>query len=451
MSSLWSWEELCTALSLEVVAGPDINGIDFDSRTIGPDELFLALPGDPGPRFNVAQRSNRDGHDFVESAVSNGAIGALVSQTIEARIPTLRVPDTIDALWELARFRRDQFENPVVAVTGSSGKTTLKSFLQQALPAFATQGSYNNYIGAPLSMAVTPKSASATVIEIGTNHIGEIEPLAKVASPDVAVVLNVLPVHIGNFNSIDELRTEKLSIAKGLRSGGTFVVHESLIQHVDKEHDTKLLSFGSSESADVRVSTREGTTCQIAFNDQQMTLAIPGGGEHRAETLAATAAVLLALNFDINRLKYIDEELPRGRGNVIEIGSIRLIDDSYNANPLSVRAAIASLNQQQGRKIAVIGQMNELGDESPEFHRGLAEIANKTDMVYCVGEECKPLHDALTTAKRYFDVADTDLETELLAQVTYGDTVLVKGSHSIFWEVNFVDKLAETIRNRFDC
>lgn len=449
MSPLWSWRELCVALGLQIESGPDISGIDFDSRTIGPNELFLALPGDPGPRFNVLQRTDRDGHDFVHSAQANGAVGALVHREIDSQIGLLKVPNTIDALWQIARYRRDQFQAPVIAVTGSSGKTTLKSFLTQALNAFATTGSYNNYIGAPLSMALTPKEATSAVIEIGTNHTGEIAPLAKVVGPDVAVVLNVLPVHIGNFRSIDELRTEKLSIAEGLKPDSTFVVHESLLDFVVPRRGMSLLSFGTTSRAAVRVTSIDGRICEISFKDQSTVVEIPGGGLHRAETVAAAGAVLVALGESLERLSAITDELPLGRGNIISIDPVTVIDDSYNANPLSVRAALENLLQQDGRKIAVIGQMNELGEDSERYHQQLAPVANLVDAVYCIGNETLPLHEALIVPKRFFETADSELEADLVNFMQEGDTVLVKGSHSVFWEVDFVNRLENALRSKY--
>ena len=449
MLPLWSWRELCAALDLRIDSGPDIAGIDFDSRTIGPNELFLALLGDPGPRFNVAQRTNRDGHDFVASAQANGAVAALVHRDVDCSIPTLKVPDTIEALWELARYRRDQLRSPVAAVTGSSGKTTLKSFLSQALGAFATTSSYNNYIGAPLSMALTPRSATAAVVEIGTNHEGEIAPLSEVINPDIAVVLNVLPVHIGNFKSIDELRAEKLSIVSGLKPGSTLIVHESLRDYVVRTRGMQVLTFGTTPVADVQVDSADEVNCDIKCDGQSISLAIPGGGMHRAETLAATAAVAVALDMSLDRLNRIASELPPGRGNVVSIGSVSLIDESYNANPSSVRAALEHLLQHEGRTIAVIGQMNELGDQSDRYHELLADVASKPDVVYCVGEQTRPLHEALSDHSRFFPFADSLLETDLVDCIQEGDTVLVKGSHSVFWEVNFVRRLEIALRAKY--
>ena len=178
-STLWSWSELCEALELDQSDGPEIQGVSIDSRTIEKDELFVALSGKARPEFNVLEDSGRDGHDYIAAAVRQGAGGVLVHRTHASTIPTLRCDDTLTGLWDLAHYRRNQIDGKVIAVTGSSGKTTLKSFLSQALECATSEGSLNNHIGVPLSIVRTPKRASQAVFEIGTNHPGEIAPLIE--------------------------------------------------------------------------------------------------------------------------------------------------------------------------------------------------------------------------------------------------------------------------------
>ena len=202
---LWRWPALCEALGVPSVEGPDVGGISIDSRTTQPGDLFIALTGDPGPRFNASQRSDRDGHDFIKAALAAGAVGVLAHDGGEHGCPALQVEDTLDGLWDLGRAARARLTCPVVAITGSSGKTTSKTFLAAALDAFATAGSLNNHLGVPLSLARTPVDAGSAVFEIGTNHPGEIGPLSELVSPTVSVLLNVHRAHTENFPSRDAL------------------------------------------------------------------------------------------------------------------------------------------------------------------------------------------------------------------------------------------------------
>ena len=446
---LWTWSELCEALKLPLTDGPDFLGISFDSRQVQPGDLFVALPGDPGPRFNVSHRTNRDGHDFVEDALERGAVGALVHKSIQENCPVLKVEDTIDGLWNLARYRRNQLNCPIVAVTGSSGKTTLKSFLSQALPAFSTEGSYNNYIGLPLSIAVTPRDAEAAVYEIGTNHEGEIAPLSQLAQPNVAVVLNVLPVHIGYFPNIDALTVEKFSIYQGLTRSGTLVCSIDLSESEFVPKDIDIKTFGFDSSATLRVRHTSGHCYVFSRNGDKVEVEVPGGGKHRAETLAATASVLDVLDVSLTNLRQVTGTLPKGRGNTLIVNGVRVIDESYNANPTSMQAALQGLLDVPvaGRRIAVLAQMNELGDKAVEYHTDLAILASQSDIVLCVGDLMRHLYENLGPAstKRFFESVNEDLMKCLTGVVSAGDAVMIKGSHSFFWEAQFVDQFISKI------
>jgi len=208
---------LRSAVGLDPVAGPDVAGISIDSRTLRPGDLFVALRGDPGPRFFASHRSDRDGHDFVADAIEAGAVGVLVDREVDAGVSALHVEDTLDGLWQVAAARRGKFPGKVVALTGSSGKTTLKNFLADALGAFASEGSQNNHIGVPLSLARTSVSDMPAVYELGTNHPGEIGPLSQLVTPDVAVVLNVSPAHIEYFKDTDA--DDKADVREVILSG----------------------------------------------------------------------------------------------------------------------------------------------------------------------------------------------------------------------------------------
>ena len=450
--TLWHWGDLCRALRIEQTLGPNVSGVQFDSRRVQPGDLFVALPGNPGPRFNVAERSARDGHEYVIDAIQNGAVGALIHKDVESTKPMLRVENTIDGLWDLARFRRAQLQCPVVAVTGSSGKTTLKSFLTQALKATSTKESFNNYIGLPLSVAVTPINADAAVYEIGTNHEGEIAPLSEVARPDIAVVLNVLPVHIGNFPSLEALTREKFSICHGLNSSSGFVCNIDLATHKLRPKVARTVTFGFGNEPDVQIAALDKDYFCFSCAGESINVKVPGGGRHRAETLGATGAVLHCLGRPLTELLRITADLPTGRGNTHEVNGVLVIDESYNSNPTSTREALLSLANRpvDGKKIAVLSQMNELGNSAVEYHTALAPYANEVDVVICVGALMESLYNKLDdrVESRFYETVCDELMQDLLRLATVHDVVLVKGSHSFFWENDFVNRFVRTLRDK---
>ncbi len=439
---LWRWSELCEALGLSAEAGPDITGISIDSRTIESGDLFIALTGDPGPRFNPSQRSDRDGHDFVAMALERGAAGVLTHDPIHRNAPELKVADTLDGLWALGRAGRDRLDCPVVAVTGSSGKTTSKTFLAAALDAFATTGSLNNHLGVPLSLARTPRASSAAVFEVGTNHPGEIGPLSELVKPTVSVLLNVQQAHIENFPDWDALRREKLSIINGLKHEGDFIV-EDLVPLDDLPESLRLTTFGESSSADVQLLGVSGTQARYQLGEATLLAEVPGGGVHRARSLAAVLAVLQVLDRDISAGLTLPQTLvPEGRGNRIAAGDITIIDDSYNANPDSMRAALTSLRTESGRTIALLGEMHELGDVSEAAHAGLADACAGLEHVFCVGQAMAPLVRNLGEQASAFSEAGPELLEALKTTLVPGDVLLVKGSNGVFWSKRFVAEIA---------
>ncbi|MDD9963805.1 MAG: UDP-N-acetylmuramoyl-tripeptide--D-alanyl-D-alanine ligase [Gammaproteobacteria bacterium] len=444
---LWRWPELCRALDLPEQDGPDITGLCIDSRRIQPGELFIALTGDPGPRFHASSRSERDGHDYVAHAFERGAAGALVHREVAATGPLLRVDDSLDGLWALARARRQALGGQVVAVTGSSGKTTVKTLLGAALGAFTTAGSLNNHLGVPLSLASAPAGAECAVFEVGTNHPGEIETLARLVSPTVALVLNVHPAHREFFADLDAIRTEKLSIFKGLRDKGVLILGQSLGKG-GLPGDLSTLVFGDGEGADCRLLHSEGDRAIYKVGGQRIEAHVPGGGPHRALSVAAVLCVLKALGRDLSAATDLPDSLiPGGRGSERRCGGVVLVDDSYNANPASMRAALLYLRNDRGRTIAVLGEMLELGAESEAYHRGLAEACRAVDRVVAVGEGMRVLYEELAESQRWVwrETADDALLEELVGGIRAGDRVLVKGSNRVFWARQFADRLGSAL------
>ncbi len=447
--ALWDWTELCHALRCPPRRGPDVDGIQFDTRKLQSGELFIALPGDPGPRFHAATLSSRDGHDFLEAASNADAAGAVVNRPDATSLPTLRVStSTIDAFWRIALHRRRQIRGPVIAITGSSGKTTMTSFVSTVLGLETPAGSFNNYIGVPYRLANTPRGQRAVVVEIGMNHPGEIAPLARLAAPDIAVVLNVLPVHAENFDSIDGIRAEKFSIGEGLSTDGVLV-------HSASEAPTntrRTVTFGKTD-ADVSLVALEGDLAEIDILGTRRRLKVPGGGEHRAMTVAATAAVIQAADLDLARLDALElVEVPAGRGQIARVAGIDIIDESYNANPTSTAAALTTVSAMptSGRRIAVLGEMLELGVQSARFHAELGPLCDDLDGVVGVGEGIRDLLDALPASKVWgYHPDSSDVLDGLVDKLEANDLVLVKGSNRVFWIHNFVPRLKEALMTKF--
>ncbi len=451
MKPLWHWYELCEALGVTPVDGPDVTGISIDSRRTRPGDLFIALTGDPGARFNPSHRSDRDGHDYIDAALAAGAVGVVAHDGRPRPAPQLQVRDTLDALWALGAAARRRLTCPVVAVTGSSGKTTAKALLAAALRAFASEGSLNNHLGVPWSLALTPRDVTAAVYEIGTNHPGEIAPLARLARPDVAVVLNVYPAHREYFDDMAALTREKLSIQDGLGAGGRLVLEENLPD--EQVAATVTVSrFGRRSGCRVRLVGLEGREARFEIGSGTLTAHVPGGGEHRAMTLAAVLCVLDVLGRDPRDAATLGDELiVPGRGRELEAAGVILIDDSYNANPESMRAALVELARHPGRRrFALLGEMLELGDEGPAFHRRLAEPASAVDGVFCVGEGTRPLFEALPAGRgiRWAPQADDALAAAIVSVLERGDVLLIKGSNRVFWARSYVATLIQRLSQK---
>jgi UDP-N-acetylmuramoyl-tripeptide--D-alanyl-D-alanine ligase len=259
----------------------------------------------------------------------------------------------------------------------------------------------NNFWGVPLTMARTPASTEVAVFELGTNHPGEIAPLAELVQPNVALVLNVLPAHLAFFSDMAALTAEKLSIAKGLVPGGTLVMPDTL---TPPDSSANCVFFGQSANADVQLAAFDECSHEAKIRVDGRTFAahVPGGGEHRALTVTGVAACLHAASLDVGLVENLDEGLvPAGRGQTRVVAGIELVDDSYNANPVSMQAALISLAHAGGkRRFAIIGEMLELGEASDDYHRALAATCAGLDGVFCVGAGTRVLLEALPVSRR---------------------------------------------------
>ncbi len=413
-----------------------------DSRLAREGDLFVALPGDPGPRFTATSVSEVDGHNYVANAAANGAVGAIVHREVEIDTPCLHVDNTYDALWRFGAAARRRIDAPTVAITGSSGKTTAKTYFLQATRGYGSPGSFNNHIGVPLTLINARLSAPFYAFEIGTNHPGEIAPLAELAAADAAVLLNVQSAHIENFANQAALQDEKVSIFSALS---------------DKDHavweETLALSFGHA------FGTRQGSACRLLDLEgdrgvyelfgRQLSAKVPDGARHSAMTVAAVLLTLELLSFDLEGALSLDQAaLPAGRGNTIEAGEIRIIDQSYNANPDSMAAALdAFTSTPAARHIVVLGEMLELGGLSEAAHQRVIEsLGARFEHVFLIGEGFEK--SAMQADLFWRESADAQLVDTLLNTLQPGDAIMFKGSNRVFWQKNFVEELVERIRDR---
>lgn len=436
---LWRGSALATLFKQNDFS-TDITGISIDTRTLQPGDLFIALS------------DIRDGHDFVKQAVEAGAAAVMVHRDVEVEVPQLRVQDTLDGLWQLGRGARKRFKGKVVALTGSSGKTTLRHWFEHILagigPCHASVGSLNNHWGVPLSLARMPQHAEFAILEVGTNHPGEITPLSHLVAPHVSILLNVLPAHIGNFSGIDALTKEKLSIADGLNDGGKFVVPFHL---KDQTPWSDCLTFGA-DGANVTTETwaaNSGTQLKVSLNDQDYDGFLPFHGSERVESASALVAALAALDVDLSRAlpRLSDLPLPAGRGNLHLIKGVVIVDDSYNANPGSMGMSLRSFSRQQAkRKFAFLGEMLELGDDAGRYHQEMADEASGIDQVFSFGDGFST--SSFVSPREHFAAVEDFPIEHFAAGLQEGDAILIKGSNKVFWLKDFVGRLiSETERH----
>jgi UDP-N-acetylmuramoyl-tripeptide--D-alanyl-D-alanine ligase len=427
---------------------PDqVSGISIDSRTLAKGEAFFAIQGE-----------NRDGHEFVDGALKAGAGLAVVARSQRgnfAEAPLLVVPDVLDALRNLAQAARARLHAKVIAVTGSIGKTGTKEALRLALSAdgetHASVASYNNHWGVPLSLARCPESVNYAVFEIGMNHAGEITPLTKLVLPHVAIVTGIEPVHLEYFGSLEKIADAKAEIFAGVEPGGAAVLNRDNPQFARLAAAAKaagverIVSFGEDNKADASLSRlslqSDSSTVEATILGQPVTYKLGAPGRHLVlNSLAVLAAVaLVGADLALAALALNNLRPVSGRGAravlIVPGGNALLIDESYNANPASMRAAIALLGQapigKHGRRIAVLGDMLELGSSADAMHRKLADAieAAGIDLVFCSGPLMRALWEALPSRARggYAEMA-AGLESAVLGAIRAGDAVMVKGS-----------------------
>ncbi len=447
---LWTNDEAEKATGGTSTAPWKARGVAFDSRAVVDDDLFVALKGETS-----------DGHGYVVQAFRNGAAAALVERCPEDAAgagPLLVVVDTSEGLDRLARAARARTTARVAAVTGSVGKTGTKEALRHVLSrqglTHASEKSFNNHVGTPLSLARMPRDAAFAVFEIGTNAPGEIAPLSALVRPHVALITTVEPVHSGNFAGEDAIAAEKSAIFDALEPGGIAIINgdnrhaAALAAHAAAVGAGRIVRFGEVADADVRLisltSDGEGSVIEADVEGIRVHYRLAIAGRHQAMNSLGVLAVVHHLGADVAAAARALGDIvpPPGRGVRHEIalagGSALLIDESYNASPVAVRAALEVLAQvptgKGGRRIAVLGDMLELGDTAVAQHIALAVEVERgnIDLVFAVGPLMNRLYGQLQSARRGGAAGDArGIAALLTAIVRPGDVVLVKGSRRI--------------------
>jgi UDP-N-acetylmuramoyl-tripeptide--D-alanyl-D-alanine ligase len=444
LSQLWTSDEIAQATGGVASAPFTVSGVAFDSREVTGGDLFVAMKGE-----------TTDGHHFVEKAFGQGAAGAIVSEPIAQ--PHLLVSDSAAALEALGRASRARMKGKVVGVTGSVGKTGTKEALFQALDRVCpgevhrSVKSYNNHVGVPLSLSRMPRGSAFGVFEMGMNHAGELAQLTQQVRPHVAIITAIAPAHIEFFGTEEKIADAKAEIFEGLEPDGTAIIpydspHVATLYAKAEQHAARILTFGFDEEADVRArdmvpAANGGTLVTATLPNAELCFTVGAPGEHWVSNALAVLAAVEALGGDLAAAGLALAEMPglpgRGERMILPIrgGEALLIDESYNANPLSMAATLKQLGKEHAsRRIAVLGGMRELGDQSRELHAGLAAplAAGRVDYAILVGDEMKPLADALGGMLAFDHVPDAAAATALIqTEIRAGDAILVKGSNGI--------------------
>ncbi|MCK6186344.1 UDP-N-acetylmuramoyl-tripeptide--D-alanyl-D-alanine ligase [Pseudomonas sp. EYE_354] len=442
MLKAMTFSELAPSLSARILSSDcSFGGVSIDSRAIKPGQLFVALTG---PRF--------DGHDYLNEVAAKGAVGALVEREVaDCALPQLLVTDTRLALGQLGALNRAAFDKPVAAVTGSSGKTTVKELLAGVLrtrgPVLATRGNLNNDFGAPLTLLELAPEHTAAVIELGASRIGEIAYTVALTKPHVAIINNAGTAHVGEFGGPDKIVEAKGEILEGLAASGTAVLNLD-----DKAFETwrvraagrKVLTFAVLNAAadfhasDISVDARgcPSFTLHTPQGSEQVQLNLLG--HHNVANALAAAAAAYALGVSLFGIATGLGAVQPVKGRTVAqlaTNGMRVIDDTYNANPSSINAAVDLLKGFDGRKVLVLGDIGELGDWAEQGHREVgAYAAGKVDALYAVGTNMAHAVNAFGPGAQHFATQAELIQALTVAEHDTHTTILIKGSRSAVME-----------------
>lgn len=445
MNNLWLANEIESLFQISLPNHWECVGVSIDTRTLIPGDLFIALEGDNG-----------DGHSYLDLAAEKGAVAAIVQKNKIKKAPVnfslINVSNTLEALQVLAVSARERCSAKRIAVTGSVGKTSTKEMLRLALSCqgltHASVASYNNHWGVPLTLARMPRETKFGVFEVGMNHSGEITPLSQMIAPHVAVITHVAESHAAFFHSLDDIAEAKAEIFAGLSEGGVAVLNQDnsyfskLSQAARLKGASKVIGFGKNNDADVRLvaveKTLAGNNIKATVCGKTVSYTLEILGDHWILNSLAVLATINAIGADVNKAALSLKSMlpPSGRGKIYPIkfekGNFTLIDESYNANPVSMVAAFNVLGQYKDhRKIAVIGDMRELGEISEARHLSLKDVLcqNNIDLVFCCGTYMQSLYETLPKSMQGgYTLHSHDLISSIIGEIENNDVVTVKGS-----------------------
>jgi len=446
---LWTEQELSSALKQSIRTSINATGISIDTRTLQPGDIFIAIHG-----------AHVNSHAFVIEAFQKGAVAAIVSEPVclEKRYPVLYVSDTLQALNDMAGYRRIHVNARYAAITGSVGKTSMKEMLAGALGhagvVYSTAGNLNNHIGVPLSLVRMQKNTDFAIFEMGMNHAGEIRPLSKLVQPEVAVITTVDAVHLEFFDSVSAIADAKAEIFEGVSLGGTVLLpadnsffNQLVIRTKQYSAITRIVGFGTSDDLEVQARLLDyepdgsGSRIRAKIFGKTIAYRLALSGKHQALNSVAALAVVALWGQDIEKASCFFSAFAgaegRGRRHYLTLKGkrhIELIDDSYNASPVSVKAALEVLSSARGRKIVVLGDMFELGEDAPGLHKDLLKfiIQAGIDRVFLAGTYMHQLFQVLPDTIQAIHVESAgQLKESLVDTLQDGDTVLIKGSHGM--------------------
>lgn len=434
--TLWTATEIAAATGGAASEDFTIESLSIDTRSLQPAALFVPL------------KDVRDGHDFIPNAMQSGAAGTLSDHPVEA--PHILVKDTLVALQDMAKASAKRSQAKRIAVTGSVGKTSVKDALAVMFAKFGQTHksikSFNNHWGVPLTLAGMPKETAFGVFEMGMNNPGEIATLSTLVEPDIAVITTVAAAHLAHFNSVKDIADAKAEIIAGLGDEGVLILNgdNEFTPYIrEKAQGKTVITFGYGDDNDVVIVTSQssqyGVNVRLRIGLQQIDVLINIPGDHWVSNAACCMAVALAANIDLRKAaRALQRVQPApGRGDVSQLSihgkSVTLVDESYNANPTSMRSALSALANRPGRRLAVLGDMYELGADEISLHAALAEpiLAADVARVIVTGECMRALRGALPQAKRGAWANDANEAYEaLLHELQDGDVVMIKGSNA---------------------
>ena len=434
-----SLSEISRSLFAQLIGSDSaISAVSIDTRTLQSGDLYIAING-----------KNFDGHDFIAKAEQAGASALMVDHLVDTDLPQLIVPDTRFGLAELAKLWRQKSHAQVIAVTGSNGKTTVKEMLAAILslnaPVLATKGNLNNDIGVPLTLLQLNENHAFAVIEMGANHAGEIAFSSRYALADVAIINNVGSAHLEGFGSLEGVAWAKGEIVSGLSEQGTAILNkDDGFYPVWQElaDDRKIISFGFANDADIRAteinSRIENHQFVTAFNlvtaEETTAIRLKLAGQHNVKNALAAAAACLAVGIDLKQIKKGLENLQPVTGRlqpyIGRLGNV-IIDDSYNANPSSLKVALEVLSQCTGETWMILGAFGELGEDSVNIHQEMGEMikAYQVKRLFAVGENARYSVESFGVGAEFFASQD-QLIACLQLQLTGTETLLIKGSRA---------------------